>query len=134
MVISISESELTSVWWANSIDSFFFPIDFFSSEIYLLTFDWLKIRLRYLFIFAFYAVILILWLESRVWCVNLDWPELFFCIFFLINFSISITSFNIRFIGGIELHNCFQFNFYVVILISWSGLEFDGLARLTFFF
>jgi hypothetical protein len=71
------DHEFDSVYSSFSLLFFIFFYQFYPSIL-----SWFRIRLLDLFWFEFNDIILISWLGSRVWWVNLSWLELFFCIFF----------------------------------------------------
>jgi hypothetical protein len=81
---------------------------------------WLRIRLHNLFRFAFYEIIMVSWLGSRVWSIVSGWIRWFFVFFFKLHSST---------LGwlGVKFHNLFWFVFYGVISVLWS--MFDRLTK-----
>jgi hypothetical protein len=75
---------------------------------------WLRIKLRNLFRFAIYGVILVLGLRSRVWQVNS--VRFFFCPF-LINLFFQFYPSTFSWLR-IKLYNLFWFVFCSVIIVS----------------
>jgi hypothetical protein len=76
---------------------------------------WLGIKLQNLFWFAFYKVISVSWLGSRVWSVNLSCLGWFFCVLLFIDFFLN---FILQHWVNWELSFIIYFNF-LYMWLSW---------------